>query len=96
VVLLELGEGAVVVQVVDLGAHLHPVQGWLGYVDVPGFDQGPEVTEEKSEQEGPDVGTIDVGVGQEDDLVIAGLLQMSKSSPIPVPTAVMMSWTSAF
>ena len=60
----------------NLGPDLDAVEGRLGDVDVAVLDQRLQVTEEKCEQEGPNVGAVDVGVGEQDDLVIAGLLDV--------------------
>ena len=47
VFLLEALELGVVFQVMDLGPHLHSIEGWLGDVDVPVLDQRLQVAEEQ-------------------------------------------------
>ena len=54
----------------DLGR----VERRLGDVDVVVIDQALHVAEEERQQQCPDVGSVDVGVGEDDHLVIARLL----------------------
>ena len=54
-----------------LGRCVHPVEGRLGHMDVPLFDQFREVTEEQGQQQGGNVRPVDVGVGHDHDLVVA-------------------------
>ena len=65
--------GGVVLQVHLLLAHDGRVQRRLGDVDVPVLDQLLHLAEEEREQQRADVAAVDVGVAQEDDLVVADL-----------------------
>src|ERR1035441_4692235 len=69
----EGGPGRVVLQVQLLLAHQRRVQGGLGHVDEAAFDQGLHLAEEEGQEQGADVGSVHVGVGQDDHLVIADL-----------------------
>ena len=68
-------------------AGAHAVERRLGDVEVARLDQLRHVAEEEGHQQRPDVGAVDVGVGQQDDLVIAQLRRCRMSSPMPVPSA---------
>jgi hypothetical protein len=64
------------VVVLDVGlalAVLDLVQRGLGDVDVAAFDQFRHLPVEEGQQQGADVGAIDVGIGHDDDAVIAQL-----------------------
>src|SRR3990172_3936114 len=61
------------VDVTLLAADLHLEQRRLGDVEVALVDQRPHVAEEEGQQQGADVGAVDVGVGHDDDAVIAQL-----------------------
>jgi hypothetical protein len=50
------------------------VQRRLGDVDVAALDQLGHLAVEEGEQQGADVGAVDVGVGHQDDAVVAQLL----------------------
>ena len=65
--------GRVVLQVDLLAAHHRGVQRRLGDVDVLVLDQVLHLAEEEREQQGADVAAVDVGVAQQDDLVVADL-----------------------
>ena len=52
------------------------VQGRHGGVDIAVLDEGPHEAEEEGEQQGADVGAVHVGIGHDDDLVIAQLVQV--------------------
>ena len=67
----------VAVDVAFLFALRDLVQRGLGEVDVPGLDERAELTEEEREEQRGDVGTVDVGICHEHDLVVAELLQMA-------------------
>ena len=67
---------ALLVDVGLLVALLEPVERRLGDVDVAGLDQRPHVPEEEGEDERADVRAVDVGVGHDDDLVVARLLDV--------------------
>jgi hypothetical protein len=51
-------------------------QGRHGGVHIALFNKGPHEAEEEGEQQGADVGTVHVGIGHDDDLVIAQLVQV--------------------
>ena len=55
---------------------LHPVEGRLGDVQVPPLDERKHLPVEKGEEERPDVRTVHVGVGHDDDPVVAELVQV--------------------
>jgi hypothetical protein len=67
----------------------------LGHVDEPPFDQRLHLPEEEGEQQGADVGPVDVGVGQDDDLVVADLGDVEVLGQ-PAPMAEMRAWISVF
>ena len=54
-------------------AALHAIERRLGDIDVAALDELLHVAEEKSEQQSADVAAVDVGVGHENDFVIAQL-----------------------
>ena len=49
------------------------VQGRLGDEHVAVLDQRPHIPVEEREQQGPDVGTVHIRIGHDDDLVVPGL-----------------------
>ena len=55
---------------------LDSIQRRLGDIDVPDLDQWSEMTEHERQQQGLDVGTVYIGVCEQDDLVIARLLDV--------------------
>ena len=64
------------VLVADIAVHLaalDAIQRRLGDVDVAALDQFLHVAEEKREQQGADVAAVDVGVGHQDNFVVAKL-----------------------
>src|SRR3990172_6832807 len=63
----------IVVQPASLLAMLDAVQRRLGDVEVTALDQLAHVAEEEGEGEGADVGAVHVGVGHNDDAVVAEL-----------------------
>ena len=69
----DLFELALLVDVGLLVALLEPVERRLGDVDVAGVDERRHVAEEEGEDERADVRAVDVGVGHDDDLVVARL-----------------------
>ena len=71
--LLELG---LLLDVALLRALLELVERRLGDVDEAGVDQLRHLPVEERQDEGPDVGAVDVGVGHEDDLVVPGVLDV--------------------
>ena len=68
-----VGEFALVADVALGFAALHAIERRLGDVDVAALDELLHVAEEKSEEQGADVAAVDVGVGHENDFVIAKL-----------------------
>ena len=67
--------GPLLLEVEDLPAAGDLVERRLGDVDVALLDQGLHVAVEEGHEERPDVGAVHVGVGHDDDLVVAELLQ---------------------
>ena len=60
---------------VELGrAALDLVERRLGDEDVAALDQLRHLAEEEGEQQGADMGAVDIGVGHDDDLVVAQLV----------------------
>ena len=72
----DLFELRLLVDVRLLVALLEPVERRLGDVDVAGLDERRHVAEEEGEDERADVRAVDVGVGHDDDLVVARLLEV--------------------
>ena len=72
----ERGLGRVVLQVHLLLAHQGRVQRRLRHVDEASFDQRLHLAEEEREQQRADVAAVDVGVGQQDHLVVADLVDV--------------------
>ena len=68
--LLEVGLALDVAVLLPAG---QPVQRRLGDVHVAGLDQRLHLAEQQRQRERADVGAVDVGVGQQHDLVVAGL-----------------------
>ena len=62
--------GFVVFDVLLLLAFLHFVQRWLSDVDVTALNQLRQLTEEEGQQQGPNVRTVNVGIGHDDDVVV--------------------------
>ena len=62
----------------------HLVERRLGDVEVAGPDQLRHVAAEEGQQQRPDVGAIDVGIGHDDDLVVAHLLEVEGSFLVAV------------
>ena len=71
--LLELG---LLLDVALVAPLLELVERRLGDVDVAGLDQLLHLAEEQRQHERADVGAVDVGVGHEDDLVVARALEV--------------------
>src|SRR6266511_1684506 len=65
-----------VVYVEVLPVHLHSVQRRLGHVDLASVDQVLHVAEEKRKEQRADVRAVDVRVGKDGDLAVAGLRQV--------------------
>ena len=57
---------------------MHPVEGRLGDVDVPGLHEGGVHLVEEGQEQGADVGAVHVGIGHDDDLVVAEFLQIER------------------
>ena len=68
--------GVVVFEVGLLSAYDRREQRWLGNEHVSGIYQGPHLPEEKGEQQGTDMAAVDIGIAQQDDLVVADLLEV--------------------
>ena len=64
-------EGRAVFEVLLFLAHLHFVQRRLCNVDVATLDQLGHLAVEKGKQQGADVCAVDVGIGHDDDAVVA-------------------------
>ena len=64
-------------------------------INEPPLHEHLHLPKEECEQEGPDVTPVDVGVGENDHLVVADL-STSKSSARPAPIAAMRAWISVF
>jgi hypothetical protein len=62
-----------VLQVLLVLAELHLVERRLGDVDVAALDQLGHLPEQEGQQQRPDVRAVDVGVGHDDDPVVAQL-----------------------
>ena len=60
------------------------VQGGHGQIDISPIDDRSQVPEEESQKQGADMGAIDVGVGHDDDAVIAELIGVDG---LPYPNA---------
>jgi len=67
----DFNELTVVLDELERLALLDGVKGRLGDEDVAAFNQFRHVPEEKREEQGADVGAVDVGVGHQDDLAVA-------------------------
>ena len=59
----------------------------LGDVKMPAFDQVRHVAAEKCQQQGANVRSIDVGVGHDDDFVIADFLDVKRAFHIAIADA---------
>ena len=55
---------------------LEAVERGSGQVDATEFNQGCHVAEEEGQQQGDDVLAVHVGIGHEDDLVVAELIDI--------------------
>ena len=64
-------QGFFVFEVRFLLAHGYPVKGGLSDEKVSPFNEFRHASEEKSEQEGPDVRSVHVGIGHDDGFVVA-------------------------
>ncbi len=62
-----------VLQILFRFALLHFEERRLGDIDIPALQQLRHLAEEEGQQQGPDMAPVDVGVGHENDLVIARL-----------------------
>ena len=49
-------------------------EGRHGGVDIAVLDEGPHEAEEEGQQQGADMGAVHIGIGHDDDLVIAELM----------------------
>ena len=71
---VEVAQHRFVLQVVVLLADVDAIQRRLSNVDVTVLQHVGQLPEEEREQQGPDVRAVDVGVGEDDHLVVAHLL----------------------
>ena len=69
-------EAALVLDVALALALLHLEERRLRDVEIAALDQLPHLPEEEREEQRADVAAVDVGVGHDDDLVVAGLLDV--------------------
>ncbi len=76
VLVAERLERLVLLEVPLLVPERHRVEGGLGDVDVSLGDEVLHLAEEERQQQRADVGPVDVGVGEEDHLVVADLLDL--------------------
>ncbi len=77
----------VVVDVLLALLALDPVERRLGDVDVALVEEAAHLAVEEREEERPDVRSVHVGVGHDDDLVVAGLLDVEGALALGVPDA---------
>src|SRR3546814_10519460 len=66
----------VVLQVAQRLSALGPVERRLGNVEMAALDQLRHLPEEEGEQERADVAAVHIGVGHDDDLVVAQLIDV--------------------
>ena len=59
-----------------LALGLELVEGRLCHVDVAGLDHGLHVAVEERKEQDADVRTVDIGIGHDDDLVVARLVDV--------------------
>ena len=87
-----LRELVIVLDIALVLAVLDPVQRRLRNVDVAVLDQQRHLPIEQRQQQRADVRAVDVGVGHDDDAVIAQLVEVEtigvSGAPMPVPSAV--------
>ena len=72
----------------SLFPELDLVQRRLRDVDVTALDQHRHLAVEEGQQQRADVRAVDVGVGHDDDAVVAQLVDVEVLAPMPVPSAV--------
>ena len=73
----QIGVELALVLQIDLGlAAFGAEQGWLGNVEKAGLNQRAHMPEEECQQQGPDMAAINIGIGHDDDLVIARLFDV--------------------
>ena len=78
---LRVGVGVDVLLLALAGVgQLEPVQRRHGGEDPAGIDQRPHVAEEQGGQQAADMGAVGVGVGHEDDLAVAGRLDVEAAA----------------
>ena len=86
----EAVERRLVLQVDVLLAAPRAVERRLRDVEVAALDELRHLPVEEREEQRPDVAAVDVGVGHQDDLVVAELLDVEAArSPMPQPSAAM-------
>ena len=71
-----LREFAVVLHILRTFFPRHQIKGRLGDVKVALLDQIRHVTAEKRQQQGADVRAVDIGIGHDDNLVVADFLDL--------------------
>ena len=69
-----LVQGSIVFQEGFLAALLHPVEGWLGDVDMPALDQLRHLPVEEGQQQGADMAAVHVRIGHDDDGMVTQLV----------------------
>ena len=83
----DLAELAVVLHILLFFPPGDLVKRRLGDVDITALHQLEHLTAEEGQKEGPDVGSIDVSIGHDDDLVVADLFDFESPFLIPVADA---------
>ena len=90
----------VVIHILDPLLARDLVQRRLGNIDKAILHQRRHLPVKKRQQQRPDVRSVHVGIGHDDDFVVAELFDVNapspSPSPIPVPTAVIMVRISLF
>ena len=83
-------ERLVVLEILLGGAALDLVERRLGDEEMAALDDLRHLAVEEGEQQRADMGAVDIGVGHDDDLVIAKFVDVESapSRPMPVPSAV--------
>ena len=69
------------VQAIDPARALRQAeQRRAGQIEVPGVDHRAHLGEEEGHQKGCDMGAVDIGVGHDDDLVIAQIVKVEPAA----------------
>ena len=69
-------ERLAILQILLGGAALHLIKRRLGDIEIAAVDHLGHLAVEEGEQQGSDMGAVDVGVGHDDDLVVAQLVDV--------------------